>query len=641
MNPYLDVTDFGADPNGLANSCQAFKDWSKAISDAGGGIGVVPPGTYLIEQLASADETENLTFKGCRGLRLVGYGAVLNLVCLLDDRSPPHLTGTATDPRMPEPLSVRHSRNVCIEGFEINGNAQLVTMEPGVSGSAGNCISVESCTNVTLRNLRLHHAWMDGISVRCYHDGQVLPPKTACRQIVIENCEVFACARGNISVHEARNVRITDCRIYDGGETGGSIGFMPSHGIDIEPDFPRTEGNTGQPKQFFPSDVSNGFTVIDNCELYANVGAAIVVNVRSSRVRVQGCRIENERENAYPVILSVPHGTLLDSEINTGTGRIEVGLSGTDPGNNVFTMERCLVRSDTLVVNGAPVTGGGLFINPDPTDLPHRLTQALIANNRFIHESSEPWWPMGVNGVRQDGGARFPVLGHGYRMLQLIFRDNYVFIPKEAHHGAVTPQMVAVSANVHLAENNVYETDLAGFSRPELVAMDRDWVIEIAIRLDIPVAVEVPGQSELEPVPTEELIESILAIQGGPGSFGVFYEPAPPRHPPRFAVLVRNERFVSPDNRSIGPADQSDHDNTFPYSRGLSAIGGALTLGGANRVILDDREPSQAGDGTFRPGDLVFSTSAQSPGTPIGWVCTVGGTAGVDAVFSKMPDVTP
>ena len=40
-------------------------------------------------------------------------------------------------------------------------------------------------------------------------------------------------------------------------------------------------------------------------------------------------------------MVSVPHCSLLDSEIDTGAGRIDVALSGSDPGNNVFTVERC------------------------------------------------------------------------------------------------------------------------------------------------------------------------------------------------------------------------------------------------------------------------------------------------------------
>ena len=50
----FNVLDFGADPTGKDNSWQAFKDWSTAISNAGGGIGLVPSGTYKIDKVAVA-----------------------------------------------------------------------------------------------------------------------------------------------------------------------------------------------------------------------------------------------------------------------------------------------------------------------------------------------------------------------------------------------------------------------------------------------------------------------------------------------------------------------------------------------------------------------------------------------------------
>jgi hypothetical protein len=56
---------------------------------------------------------------------------------------------------------------VAVEGFEVNGNAQMLTMPEGdVDEPEGsNCLIVTGSHNVTLRNLRLHHAWADGISI--------------------------------------------------------------------------------------------------------------------------------------------------------------------------------------------------------------------------------------------------------------------------------------------------------------------------------------------------------------------------------------------------------------------------------------------------------------------------------------------
>jgi hypothetical protein len=450
---FFNVPDFGADPTGTVDpspSWQAFKDWSTAISNAGGGIGLVPAGTYKIDRVITGlfNTTEALEpfyfkFDRCNGLLLLlGYGATLNLKG--DAGVHLHLLpGGATDNFMVCPFFILDCHNVCLEGFEVNGNVDKIIVDDGVFPPGGsNCVSIVNSTHVTIRNMHLHHGWTDGISVR----AAFVDERLACRNVVIENCEVHENWRANIAIHETRHIRISDCRIYKGGM-----------GIDIEPDV--RIGTEEADKDIEPPG-SSRFTIIENCEIYNNE-KPLSVGMRYSQVRVQGCFIDNQHNNLQPVILNVPHCALLDSEINTGAGRIDVALTGADPGRNVFTMERCLIRSNTAMVDGVLTTGAGLFIVPDATVVPPRIMQALIANNRFINESKEPWFPVDpVSGKRDDTGWRFPNLSHGDSMLQLTFRDNYVFIPKEAYHGK-GDIMTAVTMSVQLAENNVYDTDLA------------------------------------------------------------------------------------------------------------------------------------------------------------------------------------
>jgi hypothetical protein len=482
----VNVLDFGADPTGAANSWQAFKDWSTAISTAGGGIGVVPAGMYTIDQVSDADGNQDFKFEGCNGLSLVGYGATLNLK---GNVHLPLLPGGATDKHMVCPFFIHNCVNVCVEGFEVNGHADQLTQDAGVFETAGHCVTITNSSHVTIRHMRLHHSWTDGISVRAAFAGT----RTACRHVVIENCEVYANGRCNIAVHETRHIRIADCRIYGSGM-----------GIDIEPDLAiGTEYDVNiQPPG------SSRFTVIENCEIFNNV-KPLSVGVRYSHVRVQGCFIDNEYENQQPVILSVPHCALLDCEINTRSGYIDVAITGSLPGNNVFTMERCLIRSNTAMVNGVLTAGAGLFIAPDPTAEPPRIKQALIANNRFINESTHAWFPVDAEGP-VDNGSRFPNLSHGDLMLQLIFRDNYVFIPSAAYHGQ-GGGMSAVGMHAHLAENNVYATDLGADG-------------------------------------------AFFQVLYGTGT------------PPAFGVLVRNERFLSGGaGQGFRPGDNTNHDNTYPY----------------------------------------------------------------------------
>lgn len=594
--PFFNVLDFGADPTGNDNSWQAFKDWSTAISKAGGGMGLVPSGTYKIDKVAVAGPggwtgigPEDFKFEGCEGLWLVGYGAKLNLaaedvhVALLPDGSP--------DKHMVCPFFIQDCTNVCLEGFEINGNVDKLTQDAGVSEPGGHCVTISNSRHVTIRQMRIHHGWTDGISVRAAFEGTRL----ACRNITIENCEVYAHVRACIAVHETRHIRISDCRIYDSGM-----------GIDIEPDL---RIGTEFDKDIRPPG-SSRFTIIENCEIYNNE-KPLSVGMRYSQVRVQGCFIDNQHNDQQPVILDVPHCALLDSEINTGTGRIDVALTGANPGRNVFTMERCLIRSNTAMVKGALTTGAGLFIALDPTDRPTLLKQALIANNRFINQSEVPWFPIdAVTGKREDNGARFPNLSHGSAVLQLTFRDNYVFIPKEAFHGR-GEGMVAVGITAHLAENNVYETDLASalpLSPPSPWEASSE-VKKIAYEPgDVVIESDVHYLCRVDHTPTNfstDLAAGYWApveyIEGA--SFQTFYRSGTP---PRFGVLVRNERFLSAgDGTAFRPADNSKHDNTLPFSQGVSAVGTDLALigSGGGQLTVD----LEGGSLTLNSGDLAYA----------------------------------
>ena len=536
----FNVLDFGADPTGNDNSWQAFKDWSIAISKAGGGMGLVPPGIYKIDKVAVAGPggwtgigPEDFKFEGCEGLWLVGYGAKLNLtgnvhLALLPDGS--------SDQHMVCPFFIQDCANVCLEGFEINGNADKLTQDAGVSEPGGHCVTISNSVHVTIRQMRIHHGWTDGISIRAAFEGTRL----ACRNVVIENCEIYAHVRACIAVHETRHMRISDCRIYDSGM-----------GIDIEPDL---RIGTEFDKDIRPPG-SSRFTIIENCEIYNNE-KPLSVGVRYSQVRVQGCFIDNQRNNQQPVILSVPHCALLDCEINTGTGRIDVALSGADPGGNVFTMERCLIRA---------TSGEGLFIIADVG----RITQVLIANCRFICEATNPTTKY------------FPYMATGQDMLMLTFRDNYTFIPSASYSG--DGQKICSTVSVSLAENNVWETDYAG---------------------------------------------------GGVNFLGVYYHTDSSVYP-KYPILVRNERFISPDGTGIRAADASEHDNNFPFSGGISAIGDEINLGKQRIKYGGTAAPSS---GSFNQGDIIFNNNV-SKGESLGWVCVVKGTAGVDAEFRAMPPV--
>jgi Right handed beta helix region len=642
----FNVLDFGADPTGNDSSWQAFKDWSIAISNAGGGVGLVPAGTYLIDKFTEIYEPgspDDFRFEGCDGLWLIGYGANLNLK-LKEEVQLNLLLNGAIDKHMVCPFYIHNCHNVCLEGFDINGHVDQVQFN-GVIEPGGHCVTIENSTHVTIRHMRLHHSWTDGINVR----AAFTETRLACRNIVIENCEIYDNVRACIAVHETRHVRISDCRIYDSGM-----------GIDIEPDL-----RIGQE---FDKDIrppgSSRFTIIENCEIYNNE-KPLSVSVRYSQVRVQGCFIDNQRNNQQPVILNVPHCALLDCEINTGTGRIDVALSGADPGDNVFTMERCLIRA---------TSGEGLYIAPDVG----RIAQALIANCRFICEATSPTT------------ASFPCLSTGRDMLMLTFRDNYTFIPAASYDdSALEDFKVCSTVLASLAENNVWETnypsggkkymgvfyhtDFSIYPRYPVLIRNERFISGYNLRLRLvdtidglddkgrnlvivalvskPEAPEEPEKPQLhirifDGSGTRVIDKKEDALISGETLTNLKNQLTPIPAEPGLskeqkqqivtdATLIAGHPFLSTDSTAIRPLDAPDHNNYFPFSGGISAIGDEINLGKQRIKYGGVSAPTS---GSFNQGDLIFNSNVKESES-MGWVCVVKGTAGVDAKFKSMPPV--
>jgi hypothetical protein len=685
-DPFFNVLDFGADPSGKADSYQAFQDWAHAITVKGGGVGLVPPGTYKIDQILDWDggniynsDIRNFVFDQCNGLHLVGFGATINLkgYKILKTREH-HLTldnGTILYYSFLRMVGfvIQNCDNVCIEGFDINGNANLVEQDsdddhPFAEGG-DDILSICGSRNVSIRNMRIHHAWTDGISVRRSYPVAPSTIGIGCQQVVIENCEVYANARCNISGHEFRHMRITDCRLHHGGLTGGVLTYSPACNIDIEPDPVKTDlspadwsAETGTPSGL-------RFVILENCEFVDSKGVNVVINVRFSHFVVRGCFFNNSSNSSFPCIFSVPHCSIQDSEIDTSTGRIDVALTGTQPGGNVFTMERCLIRASS---------GQGLAIIPQQGF----IAQALIANCRFICEATIP----------TDNG--FPVVETGRDMLMLTFRDNYTFIPA-ASYSKEEPQTtigfkVCSTVAASLAENNVWETDFVGDEThylgvyyhtdssvypkyPILVRNERflAWYDLLFMSVDLedlwPIGRNLVVVALVGPVLHPELQKLHIRIFDGSGKkvvdkaenqlvSGATLTALKNQLTliPDASVLSKEEKqkviidatsiagHTPPDGKGIRPFDASDHDNTYPYSQGVDALGGELQGDilklGEQRMLFAVTEPLS---GVFRQGDLIFNTRPQT-GLPMGWVCTKEGTAGalVDpAMFAPMPNL--
>lgn len=282
---------YGAKADNSTDCYEAFKAMAVAVTANGGGVIRLSPGTYKIDRVKTQSAfyfdndpliTNNDCFyNGCKGLQITGYGSKLDLkgnVALYGE----NVSGAAvwrnySVIKMITPFRIQNSSQIMIEGVEIDGNFDQITNilynwpdAGGGNGAANNVpilyeagghpIYFEGCRNVTVLNAKIHHAWSDNIAQRKYA-YPFLPfnaTSIACKNIVLDNCEVYGAARANISGFEIRNFSVRNSNVYDGGRPGntpiGGTGneglndlfFSPGCNFAVEPDADGTGGASGQ-----------------------------------------------------------------------------------------------------------------------------------------------------------------------------------------------------------------------------------------------------------------------------------------------------------------------------------------------------------------------------------------------------------
>lgn len=552
---YVVVTDprWGAVGDGVTDNYAALRLVARAVCAPGGTGGTVifPPGTYKIDQVRqytagvgegepdtlSTNGINDIIWKNCNGLRILGYGAKIdikgNVNRVIDWGGVNGFSVLA----MVRPFYIWNSTNVEIAGFELDGNVDLQTNAAGIQPNSATFITVVGSKRVRIHNNWMHHSWTDAIDIA---RNRGATPQDISRDVTIENNYIHNSPRCNIAVLETKNVIIRNNRLDYGGNSNGAANtqYTPGCNIDIEPDVapPTVEAATSQ-------------ILVENNQMTNSYLRNFAVNVRTTFVIVRGNYIDNIPNDLQPVTLGIPFGVLEDNDISTGTGRIDVAVSGTDGGNVVYIRRNKITanRGDGLLVSGQ----GG------------RLKQAIIEGNRFIQTGS----PL---------TGRFPSLSHGDDALQIIFRDNYVFLPTAAHPGG--GQFISTDMHVQLAENNTYETDLSH----------------------------------------------------GTNYFAVLYTDNGVR--PQFGTLALNERFISPNNLSFRPGDNTAHDNTLPFTLGV-ASGGDRTLIGELLIRQGSAAPSAGGGVAALQGSVYLrSTNGEV------WVKTgAGATAWTQLVASATP----
>lgn len=239
----LDVREFGARGDGVADDTRAFQRALDALPEAGGTVSV-PPGRYRIDPLRS------IRMRSRQHLKLA------------DDA---HLLAIPNAAERAYVINAEGVSDVEISGGRIVGERDR---HLGKGGEWGHGIMIRGSSRVTVRDMHISRCWGDGISIGAI-DAKRGRPVVPSRDVMIARVVSTGNRRQGLTIGRSERVRVYDCEF---SRTGGT---PPAAGIDVEPD-----------AGYGARDV-----VIERCRVIGNRGPGIQLYRRVRDVVIRDCTI--------------------------------------------------------------------------------------------------------------------------------------------------------------------------------------------------------------------------------------------------------------------------------------------------------------------------------------------------------------
>ncbi|HNB80515.1 MAG TPA: right-handed parallel beta-helix repeat-containing protein [Chitinophagaceae bacterium] len=283
------IRDFGAKGNGVTNDQAAFEKAAAFIQQNGGNVKLIlPKGIYLVGKQTRSKSTsrymiENNVFSlhDVSNVQICGIGKVLI-------RYVGNLRFGTFNPITNEPLKgvsypfydgsktaqigclfqFQRCNQVLLSDLEADGNNTNVVLGGGFGDTGIQLwhygVHATDCTNLTVKNLYLHHFCLDGMLV---NNSQSINTHNQ-----ILNCRFHYNARQGLSWVAGNGLQVQNCSFNFSGQARFSS--SPASGLDIE-----GESATG---------ISNG--VFTNCQFIHNKGCGLLANSGNSRnMQFTGC----------------------------------------------------------------------------------------------------------------------------------------------------------------------------------------------------------------------------------------------------------------------------------------------------------------------------------------------------------------
>lgn len=395
--PRLDLKiDCFAVGDGVTDDSPALRLAAEKLTAAGGGELVIPPGTYLVgKQLAKTDpdaDPDGAYYQAVDMFRIApgtgvscllvrGHGATLKVASGLRfggfDRStglPKEVDGRIQldAAHVGRVFEIHDSSNIVIEGLEIDGSCgdlilggQWGDIDRQTSATG---IWLNRCSNVTIRDVHVHHNGLDGITIT---HQQTRP--TAPKPHVIEKTVSEYNGRQALSWIAGWGLTCTDCKFNHTGRTMNGtapLASKPGAGVDIEP-------NPGT------NDITRD-GLFTRCELADNVGPGLVTaGGDGAYAKFVDCTFWGT--TSYSIWAQHPGLEFEDSRFHGTATRASNGSTDASPAPNAalatrFT--RCTFEDVAPVPDGGVYRNGTLYTLPSTSETTGvRFTECAFTNH--------------------------------------------------------------------------------------------------------------------------------------------------------------------------------------------------------------------------------------------------------------------
>lgn len=348
LSEAVSVKDFGAVGDGLTNDTDAFAATAAYINARGGGIVIIPPGTYIVGKQTFAGASglgysykpaDILKFQNCTLPVIVfGYGATLKAANGLRIGSFNPITGAAyIPPSLPFLNSdylagpywgmIEAVNNTCVAiyGLELDGNISSLTIggEWGDTGRQCPAYGVRAYGNQQLivENVYTHHHGLDGIIIGWQGLTTSNPPYPHTLNTVRSEYN----ARQGLSWVGGNNLTAIGCSFsYTGRSTFSSA---PTAGVDVEAEL---------------SICRNGTFI--NCQILDNAGVGFLAAVGdNASVSCQSCHIVGTSN--YSMWPDAPYFSFSDCLI---VGTIVNAYGSTSNPGSAAKFTRCIFTNNPI-----------------------------------------------------------------------------------------------------------------------------------------------------------------------------------------------------------------------------------------------------------------------------------------------------